>query len=221
MIKVSSIAGPSHRKNNLPNQDAYSALFFEQYTIAAVADGAGSKENARLGAEYTAEWTTANIVNNLQLGQRLEEALNTAIEMTREELKQLDNYKSYGATLAAAIKENDTAYIRTVGDSFAVVDSPDGLILVKAEEFNPAPNITTFLTSDSYETSDYYGDAVNIFLCTDGMEFGSLQGGEIFDRFWQPLITNIKEVSLAEVLQSMEEAEKIVDDTTILAIVDG
>lgn len=218
-IKVATRTGPSHIIRGIPNQDAFAYDFIGDYSLAAVADGAGSKENAKLGAEYSASWTIDYLHNNLQQGFPITESLESAVKMTAEELRLLENYKSYGATLAACVKGPEETFIKTVGDAFAVVDTGEELVLVRAEQFNPAPNITTFLTSDKWETTTYLGPANTVFLCSDGMEFGSLIGGvELFKGFWSPLAKTIETADLDELLDLMDSYGKLNDDTTILAV---
>lgn len=216
-FKAASMTGPSHIARGVANEDSYYFESFQDFLVGAVADGGGSNSQAALGAELTSRWSVEYLINNLQLGLSPRQALESAVEQTAAELRELEDYKSLGSTLALAVKSPEGAVVGVVGDAFGVVVT-DQMTLVRPDPVEPLrPNITTFITSDNYSfVVEEFSNVELIFLCSDGLEFGSLQGGELFEGFWRPLSEQIEEVVLSELLEQMKTAEKIVDDATIL-----
>lgn len=230
LFRGGTISGPKHRRTGTPNQDAYNYSYYPELNnlrIGVVADGAGSKRKAKEGAELAVEYSLEYTKQAIRSGLPLLEALDVALGLTVNKLKELEDYKDYGATLALGVRNDNEYAVVLVGDAFAILsDMEEGTLdLIQPIKRSIYPNVTTFLTSNDFETisaSGEIGDGRILFLCSDGVEYGGIQNDDPYPNFWLPISKGLLEGTEEDIfdkfLAHMDSVDKLNDDTTILAL---
>lgn len=221
----SSVPGPYHIKSDLPNQDRVSFRIFDDWIFAAISDGAGSLAHSDLGAEYA---TTAALDYMESLFQEMspEDCLGNAIEAAIERLKQIEDFREYGATLAlVAMSKDGEWFATTVGDSFSVIHLNDGShILNTGHKPGEYANLTQLLTSVGVIYEITRGtDALGFSLSTDGLERVATSGKEPHNGFWSGIVSLAKNdtLDISRIFEWLNSLDKIEDDTTLLTAVLG
>lgn len=220
-INFGTINGPYHDGEE-DNQDAYYFLQENGYSVIAVADGAGSLKNSKVGANIAVTTAVNEIMDSLSCGDIMEGAVRKGVESAREALLQRDDYKDLGCTLAVAALADDEYSIGIVGDAFAVVSLSDkDHIFYQPESDAEYANVTELLTSKKY-TPLYYSSSDDIpaaiTVSSDGLLNSTISKNEPTSGFWNPVISRCLDDSMdiQSFLYYMQDNEKIVDDTTLV-----
>ena len=217
-----TVPGPQHTAQGLPNQDSIFYAVKEDLAFGMVADGAGSLEFSDQGS-LKAVAAAAGLISS-QERDTLEELAAAALEEAEFVLKQLPDYKAYGTTLSLVLMNEAGEWATgSVGDSFSVVHLTSGEhVLTTGESAGSYANVTRLLTSDTVGAVTKSGTgACGFSLASDGLELITLKDGEAYPGFWNGLLAKAKDGSL-DVLRLfawLEEAEKIVDDTSLVTAV--
>lgn len=125
-MRAASVAGPSHRVNGRPVQDAYGWVQAGAFLVVAVADGVGAAAQAGLGAELAVRAALDGAQRNLQ------DALGAAEAALREAASALGDVpgataEDLATTLVVAVTDGEGAWLARVGDSSAWVLDVRGL----------------------------------------------------------------------------------------------
>lgn len=131
IVVASSVAGYSHIKHNIPNQDSYSYLEDEErgIIVIVVSDGAGSAKNAKLGSSLCCQNLTQSILQITQ--QTIDAKINAylfdtkIIECIAQHISHISslstNISSYNHTLSVVIFSPYGGKIIQIGDSPVVI----------------------------------------------------------------------------------------------------
>ena len=190
-----SLKGRGHEKENIPCQDShYVAMFNNEWGIAVVADGAGSRKNSHVGSSFVSRRAYERFSSLLQTtgwGERNEipsesEWRGHSIIILKEVRDDLEKHAaeiglefySLGCTIIVVIFSPYGILATHIGDGRAGFRNNQGewkplIVPFKGEEVGQ----TVFITSDIWEKADIYiesrsiADAVSCFaLMTDGCE---------------------------------------------------
>lgn len=216
-----TISGP-YKDADRQNQDACDFLQESDFTVIAVADGAGSLRNSHVGARLATSAAVDEAMNALMEGVSVEESLNRAISAARSCLHSREDRDEIGCTLVVGVicERNDHWGLGLVGDSFAVVSEDGKHTLIERESDSEFVNHTKLLTSSNHDP--YYvlgeGRIDAMVVATDGLHHASVRQSEAVESFWTPLLSMASQgsVDLDEFLAYMNDKEKIDDDTTVV-----
>jgi hypothetical protein len=219
-----TIIGPVHEGKGEESQDFYDFFTDGRFSVAAVADGAGSLSDSLRGAQTVVQEILEFSQKSSKSSQNLSEILDQALSSARSVVRADANAKQMGCTVSSAIVNEDDWSVLVGGDAFAVVSYSDGEhVLVRPTRKSEYANITTLITSEHFDTSALSGETKDIraiSLASDGMEFASLKDGEPLASFWDPYLSYLEnpDFSIMSLFSHMKSHEKIVDDTTLLTI---
>lgn len=216
-----TISGP-YKDADRQNQDACDFLQESDFTVIAVADGAGSLKNSHVGSRLAASASVDEAMSALGEGVSVEEALHRGVNMARSCLHSREDKDEIGCTLVVGIicEKNDHWGLGLVGDSFAVVSEEGKHRLVERESDSEFINHTKLLTSANHDP--YYvlgeGRIDAMVVATDGLHHASVRQSKAVESFWTPLLSMSSQGSmdLDEFLAYMNDKEKIDDDTTVV-----
>ena len=133
-----SCIGPSHIKNNMPNQDSTRLYISKNFAVGVVCDGLGSKKYSHIGSKaLTKSLISASDIfdfsNHLSL-----------FEPLLESLWNINKYpyssEDCRTTLLFCIVKNSKIYLGRVGDGAIVILGENSTIVSAKDEF---ANITT------------------------------------------------------------------------------
>lgn len=219
-VFLDSEAGPYHRRDSLPNQDAL--LFHEERGIIflAVADGAGSLKFSDVGSYAAVEAAVHSMTDE---GGSLAplELVELGMRKAREKLFAFENHKEYGATLALAVlKEDGSGAAAALGDSFIVIHGEDDShSLVTGESSGEYANITELLTSaEIHPTYQEFSGAKAVSLSSDGLEGVAIQSGKAHGGFWDGVLKQAYggTLDISKIFRWLSSLHKLVDDSTLL-----
>lgn len=219
VVYAGSFTSPYHDEN----QDSFWHLEERGFTVAAVADGAGSLEKSAIGADIAVSTSVNECIDDLIAGESFEESVLSALGSARKSLMMRHDMKDVGCTLVVAAMHEDGGWaVGAVGDAFAVVLNDDDSLQVVTE---PKPtefvNQTRLLTSSSFDPVVVSGEdrPKTVALSSDGLYYVSTKDGKASDRFWMPLFSRAYDAEGLDVdafLQYMHMKDLIEDDTTLL-----
>lgn len=116
------------------NQDAYTVLTLDHYTVCVVCDGMGGTYGGQLASSIAVkvfETELRQILKADMTVQQLEQAAAYCISQANEAIRKAANddaaYENMGTTLVAAIARDDMALVCNVGDSRAYLISRSGI----------------------------------------------------------------------------------------------
>ena len=136
-----SSKGESHKKKNLPGQDAniIKIVNSEHNTfIASIADGVGTAALSHYGSSIATKTATDYLaqifhvsdiskMNDKQIGDYIREAMRRAREAVRKEAESQEQLEySYQSTLTIAIYDGDNLYFGHIGDDGIVALTKEG-----------------------------------------------------------------------------------------------
>lgn len=203
-ITAASVIGAGHVRGKLPNQDRWLAEpVGPGVQLLTVADGAGSRSRAELGAEFAVTAAHRAAAAVFGVGQpatlaywRLATArfakacLSEFDRLVGDEMRQLrrqesdaaeeELWRSFGTTLLAVVTAPPYVCFVNVGDCFLVVDrDPGGPHLIVAPPEREHAGGTVFLTSRGRDRHLSYGVVVDdrirgLAVCSDGVSEGML-----------------------------------------------
>lgn len=223
--------GPLHVRQGTINQDSFRSEQDEDgRAIFVVADGAGSLDDSRHGADFTVDtivekWKEYSVDEQ---STSVSTMIDTIIRETRKELLSFDNARQMGCTVAVvAVEKDGTWCAATVGDAFAVVQIDESTMMYVSSEPHEYANITQLLTvahEKNLVINSIEGDTLPlaVAVASDGMSNASVYKGQAHVSFWKTVFDRIlrKEATVGDLLEFMEERQKIDDDTTMIVAVD-
>ena len=175
--------GRQHLEAGKGCEDAVSSCYAKETGVQAISlsDGAGSYENAALGAELTAKTAAAFLAEKFELLYELDEETAAAFLLKKvrtpleaEAAKSGKDLLSYSATLLCAALHPDGRFlVFHVGDGAVVGYSPKaGCKTVSVYEHQGPVNQTTFVTVDDTDYQFYRGrgEYAAFVLMSDGPE---------------------------------------------------
>ena len=217
-----TVIGPYHVRAGTENQDAFWALEEDNFTVIAVADGAGSLINSATGAQLASATAVNETMDALQGGSGFEESVSLGIERARQLLLSRDDASTLGCTLAVAVLSKQGGWAAgVVGDAFVLVsEHADQHTIIQPTNLEEFANVTKLLTSHDHSPLVTSGDneIVAIAASSDGLTNTSLIDGEASGKFWNPIISRVlkDDMDLQAFLYYMNDNEKIYDDTTLV-----
>lgn len=217
--------GPHHAQKGMPNQDAYDYIEGPGLVTLAVADGAGSLEHSKEGAEFAVEAAVgmaADLIIQSSGPVDLVEVLKESMVEARKAVKTHPQWEKAGCTLTLAAVTEDSFAVGVVGDSFAVLQTADSALhLVQPPSVGEFANITKLLTSDDFTFSIVSGstsDLLSIALCSDAFEQATLEKRVPTAGFWSKIFAMAFTGSLnvEQLIGFMDSQGKIEDDATMI-----
>lgn len=225
-VSSASVAGPYHRRNGDPNQDAMGSLEFDGCLAIVAADGAGSLDLSHIGSQLAVDTVLGSLAasdSEAALADRLEDAVVAA----RTALLSHPEKDRIGCTLAVVLLTPDAHGAAVVGDAFAVLrDEAGGLELVGNPQDAEYANMTKFLTTKDVEVQLVTGPGrlSGAAVSTDGLEYVAIQQGEAFPGFWNAIFNWGSQpggFDILQVFRRMEEDGRLEDDTTLVVAMEG
>lgn len=218
-----TIIGPLHVRNNTPNQDRYGIGEEGDQRVLVVADGAGSLPKSDEGAEIAVNavlgiWQESVLAEDFEnTVEHLETVWHDCIDAAIEAIKDQDDYKNYGSTLAVAMFSDDCWVAGTIGDSFVVVKKSDEEWIYISSAKNEFANYTELLTSSNPHRNIQLGTegALAFAVASDGLEHSTIVQGQPHTRFWRGFLRDGSPVRAEDILTRMSELGRIDDDTTL------
>jgi hypothetical protein len=247
-IVAASACGTSHLKNNQLCQDAHHwQILPDNVLVAAVADGAGSASQGKIGAMIAVETAVENISlqgptprkiqDDTQLYQLLQEAVVAAKKAVENEASAC-NHQPYdlATTLIVMVATPEVVAVAQIGDGVAVAkDLNDNLRALTMPENGEYINETTFLTSpnalDIVQFNLWREEIANVAVLTDGLQMLALNLvlGEPHKPFFSPLFNfamkaenpTVAKEQLSKFLGSERITQRTDDDLTLIIGVFG
>ncbi len=234
-VMASSVAGSSHSRHGMPCQDAFSWKELAGGRVAvAVADGAGSAECGRQGAEIAVQSAICTLAQEPGVAPKTSnEALYSALGDARSaianaaELAGL-SIKSFACTCILVISGADETVALQVGDGAVVLDNLEGLVALTTPPKAEYANETAFLTSDDWlsvaQFAHMRGETHHICALTDGLQRLALEFPACTPHvgFFRPLLTfansrpNDGNSQLEAFLKSPRLSDRTDDDVTLV-----
>ena len=216
-IAAATAAGASHRRGNIPNQDAVAHRLVEtdrgQVVVVAAADGAGSAARSDEGSRIAADTAVATVVDGIDRQPAAVSVRHLAASLVRRAVKQakeaVARYSEeqrvssgeFASTLIVAFAGGRLLTAAQVGDGAVIAFNIGGgaartLCAAHSGEY---ANETTFITSRTRPDRiaavghasglDYDGLA----LITDGLQNLALTMPEraAFMGFWNPMLNDL------------------------------
>ncbi len=154
-INYSSVRGSKHETQNKSNQDAVAYQKRENVAVIALADGAGSRKWAEVGAK-TVVHTIAEYVcdhfehlltlSNDEIQQELFEVLRQALHSVATQYDE-ESIHEFGSTLLFVGSDTQNHLLGHLGDGCIIGYTDDTFILLSYPENGADENTTYFTTS--------------------------------------------------------------------------
>jgi hypothetical protein len=160
LVVGASVQGVSHKKLNMPCQDAQDYQVLPNgVLIVVVADGAGTAERSDEGARYAASEARRTLVIALEESQPedpsgWDDLLRCAVKQARQVLvyladEQGDPLRSFASTLTLAVVSEGFLAVAQLGDGAVVAGSAEGgLFAATQTQRGEYANETYFLTQE-------------------------------------------------------------------------
>lgn len=223
----SSVIGPSHKQENLPNQDAMMIYGIRGGWCIAVCDGLGSRALSHIGSRTAAQRVRST------LRQQTPEPIPSSSLHTSQKIQQswLDefagNSRPYETTcLWAHVLPNGTGVAAQIGDGLLLIKANKQLHVITSqrEGFGNQTQTLAHATANDWATAEFQlsqpGDGV--LLMTDGISddliADQLEG--FFDVVYQQLKSSTKRRCKQWLTKELEEwtTPKHGDDKSIAGI---
>ena len=221
-VSAGTIIGPYHVRQGVENQDAYYFLEEGEFTVIAVADGAGSLPKSAIGAQLASATAVNETIDALQDGRSFQQAIALGIEKARVLLLSREDSHQIGCTLAVAAMSNTGGWgAGVVGDAFALISTNiDEHSVIQPKSSAEFANVTKLLTSRDYDPLIESGteEIVAIVASSDGLTNTSMVNGKASQKFWSPIIARAIDdnMDVQAFLYYMNDNERIYDDTTLV-----
>lgn len=221
-VSAGTIIGPYHVRQGIENQDAYWFLEEGNFTVIAVADGAGSLPKSAIGAQLASATAVNETMDALQGGVNFHQAVSLGIERARGVLLSREDVSEIGCTLAVAAMSIKGGWgAGVVGDAFALISkSIDEHSIIQPKSSAEFANVTKLLTSRDYDPLIESGtdEIVAIVASSDGLTNTSMVDGKASQKFWSPIINRAinDNMDVQAFLYYMNDNERIYDDTTLV-----
>jgi hypothetical protein len=228
-VLAASVAGESHQRRGVPNQDAHAHRIVPGGVIMVVADGVSSAARAAEGAQIACGSTVAEAARMLaqrpspgdsagwrawaaELLWSVRERLLSAARVLGD---GADSGRDFACTLLAAVVQGGWVLLVSVGDGFAVCRRREGTMHVLSgggEDRGPLDRTATVTAVDALERAvvlcveDTELDA--LILATDGLEAAALAGtaselAHPHAGFLDQVVRHIEEGGMAEELTEL------------------
>lgn len=238
-----SAKGTSHINIGVPCQDAHGFRVFNDYVIAAVADGLGSAIRSHEGSKR------AISVSLEVLEEALKDSLPTDAKEWTQILKKafikvrasLDQHamadstsiSDFGTTLIVAAATEDWLAIGHIGDGYVVAFFDDDKIETvskphRGEYFNETISVTSVNAIDNTNFSVYQVNIKAVALLTDGLQNLSVNTSNEtpYLPFFKPFFDGIGQISnvvdASEQLENFLNSDRVCnrtdDDKTLIVI---
>lgn len=242
-VVAASVCGTSHTRTKQLCQDAHHwQLLSDNLLVAAVADGAGSASQGKVGAMVAVETaietisikevTPQTLTDDAEVRSLLNEAMLAAKNAVEEEAAICHKQpQDLATTLIILVATPEVVAVAQIGDGLAVAkDWKGNLLALTMPDSGEYINETTFLTSDrALETAQmrlWREAIVNVGVLTDGLQMLALNMvvGEPHKPFFFPLFdfvantedkTEAKE-QLVRFLGSERITQRTDDDLTLI-----
>ncbi|MEM7556187.1 MAG: PP2C family serine/threonine-protein phosphatase [Cyanobacteria bacterium P01_A01_bin.84] len=242
-VVAASVCGTSHQKSKQLCQDAHHwQLLPDNILVAAVADGAGSASQGKVGAMIAVETAVENLsikefnrnslMDDATVRSLLSEAVSSAKKAVEEEAYVSKREASdLSTTLIVIIATPELAAVAQVGDGVAVAKDIEGnLLALTIPDNGEYINETTFLTSptalDTAQLKIWRQAIVNVGVITDGLEMLAMNMavGAPHEPFFLPLfefVANAEDKTVAKeqlvkFLRSDKITQRTDDDLTLI-----
>lgn len=228
-IKTGSHVGPSHERRGVENQDSMAWVSENNMMMIVVADGAGSLERSREGADFVVDHLTqlftdyAHDENSGDDVESMQNFVDTALRATRTALLAEDDAESKGCTVAVMVaNEHGDWTAATVGDAFGVVVDIDHKYSYVSAPPQKYANLTQLITVPREEllsintTSGTMGKFFAV--ATDGLSHASIYQQAPHENFWNSVFTGYESgtIDFNSLYDFMHSHNKIDDDTTLI-----
>jgi serine/threonine protein phosphatase PrpC len=214
--------GPSHIKNNTPNQDSYIVKKYNWGIVGIVCDGLGSKEYSHIGSNA--------LTKAILKASRIFDFDNKDIKLFEPLVKSLWDIEIYpymqnecSTTLLFAIIKNKKVFVGRVGDG-AIAILGDKNILVEENKDSFTNYTTPFGRDEKIEWNIFDENKVSsIVLCSDGIS-EDIQKNKILD-FFKGYISNYRYMNIFKRTNGIKmwlknwPVKGHSDDKTIVALV--
>lgn len=242
-VVAASVCGTSHTRTKQLCQDAHHwQLLSDNVLVAAVADGAGSASQGKVGAMVAVETaietisikevTPDTLADDAEVRSLLNEAMLMAKKAVEEEAATCNKQpQDLATTLIIVVATPEVVAVAQIGDGLAVAkDGKGNLLALTMPDSGEYINETTFLTSErALETAQmrlWREAIVNVGVLTDGLQMLALNMvvGEPHKPFFFPLFdfvantedkTEAKE-QLVRFLGSERITQRTDDDLTLI-----
>ncbi len=235
-----SVIGTSHRRADMPCQDAHGYCVSKQGVVMAVADGLGSAKYAEQGAQFVVQQALGLLKRELQQHPKVyewERIMKYVFSMTCLALgdladSQQHNLKDYATTLLLAVATPHYLVTGQIGDGAIVGLRDEQMILISQPQRGEYANETYPLTAENALdalaiTITEAVKAVAVF--TDGLQHLSLNLAHLsvhrpffapfFTALQAPLDCSAISEQLANFLASERVCARTDDDKTLVIAV--
>lgn len=171
-VVAASVRGMLHSHNNIPRDDAFAAHFNGTWLVVAVSDGAGSRENSRFGASFSASrlcgklfkavcFTTIKENEQVEVSEKIKGKIHDAFQDTRIDLQtfaskkgiefRLDELHCTLLGLALNVKTGEMG-VGQIGDGLILVfdDKKEAKLLAEPPSTDD-PSSSYFITQVDWE----------------------------------------------------------------------
>lgn len=238
------VRGLAHENQNTECQDSFACETIKtdagEILVAVVADGAGSTEKGRTGAETACETFVEQISVFLKSGAASIASLNVDfgqfwIEYFQQKIAEIaardgKEIREYASTLVAAVVGEKGAAFYQIGDGAVVISAAENYRFGIAPAETLYINMTDFLTDDEAAQKirfEFFEEAVeDLILFSDGIfpVAVNYQTNQPHEPFLKPMIAPLRNSApvnglnekLAGFLASPKINEKTDDDKTII-----
>ncbi len=242
-----SVQGVTHRKQDIPCQDAHASRVSPSgHLCIAVADGAGSAQNAYLGAQCAVEHAVTTVYEQCAWehyetfdADYWHIAMREAFEAARQALEYLSveeniPMRSLATTLTCVVATHELLVVGQIGDGVVVAETPTGeLTTILRPQRGEYANETYFLVlPDALNHIDVQVQPICVqalAVMTDGLLRLAMQLADYqpSPRFFKPLLAFVSEAQeetqaqhdLAAFLDSERVCNRTDDDKTLVLAV--
>lgn len=156
-VAGAKVQGKGHIKHDIPCQDAISSKQRNTFAVVSLADGAGSYEHSRIGAELVTtsicrilekHFNSLYRIDNEFAANRIFDYLNKKLNEKAKEL-EIDKKQLSSTLLFVAVMGNQRFLAGHIGDGCIGYVDPDGVSVLSHPDNGEFSNVTFFLTSES------------------------------------------------------------------------
>ncbi len=171
----SSVIGPLHIKNELPNQDSFITKNYSWGNIVVVADGLGSKKYSDIGSNKICKAVCESVVKFVKIDNASLKDLfrlihsNWIINITPH------YYRDCSTTCLIAIQIHNRLIVARLGDGMIIAESSDDNTIILADAKDDSFSNMTNCMSDRFNYADWQVydlkdfNTKYVILCSDGI----------------------------------------------------
>lgn len=163
VVGAISVVGESHKRSNIPLQDASATITKGGHCVLAISDGAGSARFGGKGAQLIVELLLENVDLNIeeseeQSKERFHDQIRMTISQARMKIRSLAHeLKDFHATVLCVAITPTASFVAQIGDGIALFlteagdDHNSANAIICPPENGEASNETFFYTEPDYE----------------------------------------------------------------------